>query len=90
MLLGYENRAAIAETCFALCDETGVYLFKGACTGSIADVPRGHQDFGWSPIFIPEGCEQTWGEMEFEQQASASMRRLAIEKLHAYLEVHYQ
>lgn len=90
MLLGYENRTAIAETCFALCDETGVHLFKGAHKGKIADVPRGSTDFGWNPIFIPEGETCTWAEMDVAEQAKTSMRRLAIEKLQTYLETHYQ
>jgi non-canonical purine NTP pyrophosphatase (RdgB/HAM1 family) len=89
LLSGYENRTAIAETCFALRDETGVHLFKGTRMGTVSELPRGTTDFGWNPIFIPEGQELTWAEMDFEQQSKTSMRRLAIEKLQAYLEVHY-
>jgi non-canonical purine NTP pyrophosphatase (RdgB/HAM1 family) len=90
LLLGYDNKAATAETCFALCDENGVYLFKGARKGRVSDFPRGETDFGWNPVFIPEGAELTWAEMDLDQQAKTSMRRLAIEKLQAYLEVNYK
>jgi len=90
MLLGDENRAAKAETCFALCDETGVHLFKGACEGSVPHSPRGSTDFGWNPIFIPEDTDLTWAEMDSEQLAATSMRKRAIEKLQVFLEENYQ
>ena len=90
MLLGYDSRAAIAETCFALCDENGPQLFQGECIGSVSDYPRGDSDFGWNPVFIPEGEELTWAEMTPEQSALTSMRKKAIEKLQKYLEEHYK
>ncbi len=90
LLQGYENRTAVAETCFALCDENGVHLFKGERRGVVAEYPRGETDFGWNPVFIPEGSGLTWAEMDFEQQSTTSMRRLAIEKLQVYLEANYK
>jgi non-canonical purine NTP pyrophosphatase (RdgB/HAM1 family) len=89
LLLGYHNRGALAETCFALCDESGVHLFKGACKGRVADRPKG-DGYGWDPVFIPEGSELTWAEFDFAQQKGVSMRRLAIEKLQVYLEANYK
>jgi non-canonical purine NTP pyrophosphatase (RdgB/HAM1 family) len=89
LLLGYDNKAATAQTCFALCDEHGVQLFLGTRKGRVSDIPKGETDFGWNPIFIPEGAEHTWAEMDFDQQSETSMRRLAVEKLQAYLETNY-
>ena len=89
LLAGYKDRSAVAETCFALCDESGVHLFKGTRHGSIVDSPKGETDFGWNPIFVPDGAKITWAEMNLEQQAGTSMRRLAIEKLQVYLEKNY-
>lgn len=89
LLLGYDNKAATAQTCFALCDENGVHLFLGTRKGRVSDIPKGETDFGWNPIFIPEGAKLTWAEMDFAQQSETSMRRLAVEKLQAYLETHY-
>jgi non-canonical purine NTP pyrophosphatase (RdgB/HAM1 family) len=90
MLDGFSDRSAIAETCFALCDETGIHIFSGACEGSIARIPRGTTRFGWNPIFIPEGESKTWAEMEEAEKPFNSMRQLALEKLQVYLEEHYQ
>lgn len=88
LLQGYENRAATAETCFALCDETGVSLFKGVCHGTIASTPRGTAGFGWDAVFIPEGSEQTWAEMGLAASWEGSMRQRAIDELQAFLETY--
>lgn len=85
-----QNRNAIAETCFALCDESGVHLFKGARKGTVSPSPRGLNGFGWNAIFIPEGESLTWAEMDNDQQSKTSMRRLAIEKLQVHLEACYK
>lgn len=85
LLSGYEDRTAKAEVCFALCDADGVHLFKGSINGTIADVPKGEKGFGWDPIFIPEGHSEAWGEMNPDDQRKTSMRRIALEKLQAYL-----
>lgn len=82
----YEDRSAIAEVCFALCDESGVKVFKGETEGTVAKEPKGEKGFGWDPIFIPKGSEKTWGEMDAEEQKETSMRRIALQKLQVYLE----
>lgn len=90
LLEGYVNRKAIAETCFALCDETGVHLFKNSIHGTVADKPKGEGGYGWNPVFIPVGCSQTYAEMSPEEQGEHSMRRLAVEKLQKFLEENYK
>lgn len=90
LLDGYTDRSAKAEVCFVLCDAGGTHLFKGSRSGTIAERPRGEKGFGWDPIFIPEDYEQTWGEMDVEQQRNTSMRREALQKLQTYLEENYQ
>lgn len=82
------DRVAVAITCFALCDETGVHTFTGERNGTISDSPRG-EDFGWNPIFIPDDSDRTWGEMSTEESRAYSMRRLALEKVQEFLEKHY-
>lgn len=82
----YADRSAVAQVCFALCDEKGVQIFKGEIEGTIAKEPRGEKGFGWDPIFIPQGYEKTWGEMGVEEQKETSMRRIALKKLQVYLE----
>lgn len=86
LLDGYSDRSALAEVCFALCDEHGVQTFTGTTEGTVAPESRGEKGFGWDPIFIPKGHTETWGEMDIDQQRDTSMRRIALKKLQAYLE----
>jgi len=48
--------------------------------GTIVE-PRGETNFGWDPIFQPEGYTKTFAEMSADEKNSLSMRKLAAEKL---------
>lgn len=85
LLNGCENRNAIAEVKFALCDGSGTHVFTGSREGSIADLPRGEKGFGWDPIFIPKGYTQTWAEMPESDKHASSMRKIALEQLAHFL-----
>jgi XTP/dITP diphosphohydrolase len=43
--------------------ETQTKLFEGACEGRIAFAPRGKGGFGYDPVFIPAGYEQSFAEL---------------------------
>lgn len=63
-------------------------LFHGSLQGTIV-APRGtmgHGLYSWNAIFQPDGYAITMGEMTLEEHAAMSMRRLALEKLKAFLE----
>jgi len=62
------------------------HIFKGECKGKIAEKIKGDKGFGYDPIFIPEGSEKTFGEMETEEKNKYSHRGRAIRKLRKYLE----
>ena len=55
--------------------------FEGIVEGRIADEVRGHSGFGYDPIFIPEGLEQTFGELPNEVKNTISHRAQAIHTL---------
>jgi non-canonical purine NTP pyrophosphatase (RdgB/HAM1 family) len=83
----YDNRGALALSCFVLRDENGSKVFMGETKGVIADNPRGENGFGWDAVFIPDGETKTWAEMSKEEKQRTSMRAKALEKLSDYLKI---
>ena len=60
-------------------------VVEGRIDGRLTFPPRGSLGFGYDPIFIPEGHEQTFGEMPAVQKDGMSHRARAFEKLKAAL-----
>ena len=52
---------------------------EGIIDGVIGELPRGENKFGWDPIFIPDGYQETFAEMMPEEKNKISMRRLAFD-----------
>ena len=59
--------------------------FEGVVDGRITDRPRGTHGFGYDPIFIPGGFEETFAELPEEVKNNISHRAKAIRKLQAEL-----
>jgi XTP/dITP diphosphohydrolase len=53
--------------------------------GTLTFPPRGDKGFGYDPIFIPDGFDQTFGEMAPAAKDAMSHRAVAFEKLKAAL-----
>jgi non-canonical purine NTP pyrophosphatase (RdgB/HAM1 family) len=85
MLDGYESRVAYAQTCFAYCAGDEVRVFDGIMRGVITSEPCGSHGYGIEAIFIPDGWQKTWGQMNKEEQVTSSVRRIGLKKLEAYL-----
>lgn len=62
------------------------YCFSGQCQGRIALAPHGNQGFGYDPVFIPEGYQQTFGELNDTVKAKISHRALAMKALQEALQ----
>jgi XTP/dITP diphosphohydrolase len=54
---------------------------EGVVEGRIAEKARGSGGFGYDPIFIPEGFQQTFGELPAEVKNTISHRAKAIRRL---------
>ncbi len=64
---------------------TLIGTFSGIVEGRIANQARGKGGFGYDPIFIPQGFEQTFGELPAEAKNRISHRAKAIRILAAGL-----
>jgi len=56
-------------------------VFEGKVFGGLADAPRGTRGFGYDPIFIPDGFDITFGEMDPAQKHAMSHRAVAFRML---------
>ncbi|MDR4988868.1 MAG: non-canonical purine NTP diphosphatase [Bacteroidales bacterium] len=79
------NRKARFRTVIALVLDGQSYLFEGVVNGHITHEPRGLQGFGYDPVFVPDGFEQTFAEMDATQKNSISHRYQATRALSDFL-----
>ncbi len=85
MAKSFGNQKAIARVTLGFVNEFGENkFFEGIVEGKIVE-PRGDSDFGWDPIFVPDGFDKTFAEMGMEEKNKISHRKIALEKLREYL-----
>lgn len=78
-LVGQANRAARFRCVAALSDPAGrAETVSGSCPGRIIDAPRGTQGFGYDPLFVPDGHDRTFAEMDGVQKNRLSHRGRAL------------
>lgn len=82
---GKENRKARFRTVIALVWNGKTYTFEGIVNGTITTAKRGENGFGYDPIFIPEGYDQTFAELGDNIKNQISHRAKAVEKLDEFL-----
>lgn len=80
-----KTRAAQFRTVIALVINGEEHLFEGVIKGKIIKEKRGTDGFGYDPIFMPDGYDQTFAELGNEVKNSISHRALAMEKLVDFL-----
>ena len=56
-------------------------VFEGKVFGTLTWPPRGGRGFGYDPIFVPDGYNETFGEMEPALKNGLSHRMRAFEQL---------
>jgi XTP/dITP diphosphohydrolase len=67
-----DSRAATARSVIGYCDGRRVTLFHGETRGQIALQAQGERSFNWDPIFIPDGSEHTYAEMDMAAKRATS------------------
>lgn len=84
-LANEENRRAQFRTVICLKIGEDEYIFEGIVKGTITKQFTGNGGFGYDPIFMPDGYNQTFAEMTMDEKNKISHRGLAIAKLVKFL-----
>lgn len=84
-LKGETQRSARFKTVISLFLNQQQYFFEGAVEGKIIEERTGTDGFGYDPIFIPNGYNQTFAEMSLEEKNKISHRSIAVKKLVEFL-----
>ena len=87
LLAAYDDKTAYAQCIFAYCGGPGedVHTFSGTTDGKIVPA-RGPTDFGWDPVFLPDGYETTYAEMAKAEKNKISHRYRSLAKLQTFLQ----
>jgi len=79
------NRRARFRTVISLIIEGNETLFEGIASGKIIESRKGSKGFGYDPVFVPDGSDKTFAEMDIEEKNRYSHRKKATEKLITFL-----
>ena len=82
---GMTNRKACFKTVVALILDGKQYFFEGRVDGIILPEQRGTDGFGYDPVFLPDGHDKTFAEMDAATKNSISHRGRAIRQLATFL-----
>lgn len=84
-LNGITDRRARFRSVITLIQNGDEHQFEGIVEGRIATEIHGEEGFGYDPVFIPEGYDQTFGELSMEIKNSMSHRAKAVRALVEFL-----
>lgn len=76
-----EEREAVATAVLGYCSPDGTSeIFRSDVPGTISPSPHGEDGFGWDAIFVPDGHDKTYAEMDEEEREQVSVRRIVANK----------
>ena len=84
-LTSSDNKTARFRTVISLILDGKEYFFEGICTGKIITERKGNNGFGYDAVFVPDGSDKTFAEMDMAGKNKFSHRKKAIEKLIIFL-----
>jgi XTP/dITP diphosphohydrolase len=83
-----QNRNAQFKTAIALNINKKQYIFEGICKGQILKEKKGTAGFGYDPIFMPNGYNKSFAEMDLKEKGAISHRGKAVQELVHFLNNH--
>ena len=84
----FEKRGAQFYCAAAIAGPEITETVEGIVKGKISTEPRGTNGFGYDPLFIPEGFDQTLGELDEEIKNNISHRAIAFKKMSKLLKTY--
>lgn len=78
-------RQAHFKTVIALIIDGETTCFEGIINGQITKIKKGNNGFGYDSIFMPDGYEKTFAEMDLTEKNKISHRGIAFTKLVDFL-----
>ena len=84
-LTGQQNRKAKFITVITMILDGNIHQFSGEINGVISTEPAGSKGFGYDPIFVPNGWQKTFAEVDLKEKNKISHRSIAVEKLVKFL-----
>jgi len=82
---GEKNRKARFRTVIAFKTADKTLFFEGMAEGHIAIIKSGNQGFGYDPVFIPNGYDVTFADLNKAIKNKISHRAKAVHSLIQYL-----
>ncbi|HET8783462.1 MAG TPA: RdgB/HAM1 family non-canonical purine NTP pyrophosphatase [Pyrinomonadaceae bacterium] len=84
---GTDNRRARFVCAIAIASPDGslLNLSEGICSGTMTLAARGSSGFGYDPLFVPDGYDETFAELSDEVKNQISHRARALIKLRTFL-----
>ena len=77
--IGVDSTPAYYTAAIAVVTKGAEYVVHGWMHGSVIREPRGDKGFGYDPIFIPQGYEDTLGELDSDIKSKISHRAKALD-----------
>ena len=84
-LIDKSNRKANFKTVIALNLNGKQHLFTGIVNGKIIEEKIGTNGFGYDPIFVADGFDKTFAELNMEEKSTISHRGIAVKELIKHL-----
>jgi XTP/dITP diphosphohydrolase len=82
---GVQDRSARFRTVICYMYENEVLFFEGVVNGEIIQEKRGLEGFGYDPVFIPDGYDKTFAEIDLAIKNQISHRGKAFQKFVGFL-----
>ena len=77
-----DERTARFVCVIAICDPGGaLHTVRGECDGTIMRMPSGTGGFGYDPLFVPRGYDQTYAQLSALDKNNISHRGVALKRI---------